>query len=265
MYHKIPISKLSHHQILKLLRGHRVRVKHGQGHTLHVSEEQHKKIMTAHRKGKAHTLQFDPFQIEAHEHLRGRMHTLPYHPKHPHDEESMEGGSTYAHRVARRTRNTFKPLKDLAHYAIPATLGAIGRTAGTFYGGPIGGIAGSTLGAYAGNEFDKHFGIGEGIKRRGRPKKHHTVHGHGEGEGIKRRRGRPKKHHGHGEALVPAGYGEGEGFGEGDGFIHKHHVKHAKHILGLGRARARGRRGHGMGEGEGEGMKRKARRGRAVY
>ena len=45
MYHKISISKLSRPQILKLLKGERVRVKHGSGHEFHAAEEQHKKIM----------------------------------------------------------------------------------------------------------------------------------------------------------------------------------------------------------------------------
>jgi len=72
MYHKVPIQKLSHAQILKLLKGERIRVKHGSGHEIHVSAEQHKKIMNAHKKGCGTTLQFDPFQqqMEAHHILR---------------------------------------------------------------------------------------------------------------------------------------------------------------------------------------------------
>ena len=69
-YHKINISKLSHNQILRLLRGHRVRVKHGSGHEINASEEQHKKITRAHRKGSGSTIQFDPYQIEQHQHMR---------------------------------------------------------------------------------------------------------------------------------------------------------------------------------------------------
>ena len=71
MYHKIGIQKLSPAQISKLMNGHKVRVKHGNHHHLHVSEEQHKKIMSAHKKGKAHTLQFFPHQEEENLHLRG--------------------------------------------------------------------------------------------------------------------------------------------------------------------------------------------------
>ena len=71
MYHKIAIHKLSHAQIGKLLNGHRIRVKHGHGHEIHASAEQHKKIAKAHQKGCGTTIQFDPYQIQHHQHLRG--------------------------------------------------------------------------------------------------------------------------------------------------------------------------------------------------
>lgn len=71
MYHKIAIHKLSHAQIGKLLNGHRIRVKHGHGHEIHASAEQHKKIVKAHQKGCGTTIQFDPYQIQHHQHLRG--------------------------------------------------------------------------------------------------------------------------------------------------------------------------------------------------
>ena len=70
MYHKINIKKLSPNQISKLLNGHRIRVKHGEGHEIHASEEQHKKIMRAHHKKASSTIQFDPFQQHEHQHLR---------------------------------------------------------------------------------------------------------------------------------------------------------------------------------------------------
>ena len=68
MYHKISISKLSRPQILKLLKGERVRVKHGSGHEFHASEEQHKKIMRAHHNHKGCIVQMDPYQQEMHKH-----------------------------------------------------------------------------------------------------------------------------------------------------------------------------------------------------
>ena len=72
-YHKINISKLSHNQILRLLRGHRIRVKHGNGLEINASEEQHKKITRAHKKGSGATIQFDPYQIEQHQHMRHKQ------------------------------------------------------------------------------------------------------------------------------------------------------------------------------------------------
>ena len=82
--------------------------------------------------------------------------------------------------VANAFNKTFTPalgneivggLKTAGHYAIPAITGAVGSLAGTaLTGSPIGGVAGSALGSYAGNQIDKAIGIG--IKRgRGRPRK----------------------------------------------------------------------------------------------
>lgn len=69
MYQQVPIQKLSHAQILKLLKGERIRVKHGAHHTIHASKEQHKKIMSAHKKGKGCCIQLDPYQQGMPEHL----------------------------------------------------------------------------------------------------------------------------------------------------------------------------------------------------
>ena len=62
-------------------------------------------------------------------------------------------------------------LKVAGHYGIPAITGALGGLAGTaLSGNPVGGVAGSALGSYAGNQIDKAIGIG--IRRgRGRPRK----------------------------------------------------------------------------------------------
>ena len=138
MYPKTSISKLSHNQILRLLRGHRVRVKHGSGHEIHLSEEQHKKLMKAHKKGAGHTIQFDPYQIEEHQHLR-------HHHKHHH--------------------------KGHGEALFPAGYGE---------------------GIHHHKHHHAGHGDGEGIHHH---HKHHHL-GHGDGEGIKRKRGRPRKGHG---------------------------------------------------------------------
>jgi hypothetical protein len=69
-YHKVKIDKLSPTQISKLLRGLKVRVRHGSHHHIHVSAEHAKKIMKAHQKGAAHTLELDPYAIEHNMHLK---------------------------------------------------------------------------------------------------------------------------------------------------------------------------------------------------
>ncbi len=65
-YHPSTISELSHQQLRKLLKGERVRVKHGNHHKVMLSEEQHKKLHKAHEHHKGITIQFDPYQIDMH-------------------------------------------------------------------------------------------------------------------------------------------------------------------------------------------------------
>jgi len=204
MYHKIEVESLSPAQIGKLLRGDRIRVKKGRGHHIAVSEEQHKKIHKAHLKGCGSTIQFDPFQQHAHQHMKGS--------------QGVQGGSTFAQRQARRARNTFKPLaKALAPVA--NTL----RSAGNEF---------IDHARSAGNEFASHArhlgeqGFNE-LKHAGRELGHQLA-SHGSdilsglvqygpqiaemaalapiGLGLRKRRGRGK---GKGGALVAAGYGVG--------------------------------------------------------
>lgn len=66
MYHPIEIEPLSPQQKRKLVSGMPVRVKHGIGHILHASPEQHKKIVRAAARGKAVTIQLDPYQAQQH-------------------------------------------------------------------------------------------------------------------------------------------------------------------------------------------------------
>jgi len=72
MYHKASIAKLSNNQISRLLNGHSVRVKHGQGHVVHLSKDQMKKHIKASTKGSGFNLSFDPYQIDNHHHLHGQ-------------------------------------------------------------------------------------------------------------------------------------------------------------------------------------------------
>jgi hypothetical protein len=61
MYEEASIQKLSQPQIKKLLKGQPVRVKHGNGMSVQMSKAQHKKLMSAHKKGKGTILQLDPY------------------------------------------------------------------------------------------------------------------------------------------------------------------------------------------------------------
>jgi hypothetical protein len=68
VYHGCGIAHLSASQKAKLKAGHPVRMKIGSGHTLPLTEHQIKKLQSAHRKGSAHTVHLDPYQID---HLKG--------------------------------------------------------------------------------------------------------------------------------------------------------------------------------------------------
>ena len=136
MYHKIGIEKLSHTQLSKLLNGHRVRVKHGHGHEVHVSEEQHKKILKNHKKGMACTIQFDPYQMHHHQHLRGKKsgealfpagygvhhaHHAHHHAHHGHHVHHMHYGHGEGEGIADFAKAAAKTaVKTLAPVAIDA-------------------------------------------------------------------------------------------------------------------------------------------------
>lgn len=66
MYYPVSIHPVSPNQRRKLIQGKPVRIMHGSGMTIHVSPEQHKKLMRAHSKRKALTLTMDPYQAQQH-------------------------------------------------------------------------------------------------------------------------------------------------------------------------------------------------------
>jgi hypothetical protein len=70
MYTKVSLKNLSDKQLSKLLNGHAVRVQHGTGMSVHMSPEQHKKLMKASKNDKGMTLRFDPYQMLNHGYLR---------------------------------------------------------------------------------------------------------------------------------------------------------------------------------------------------
>ena len=68
MYQPVKIQQLSQPQLAKLMSGQPVRVKHDPRgpHTIHVSQEQGKKMAKAAMKGSGLTITFDPYQIDQH-------------------------------------------------------------------------------------------------------------------------------------------------------------------------------------------------------
>jgi len=171
MYHKTSIQRLSPAQISKLLNGHRVRVKHGHGHEVHLSSEQHKKLHAAHRKGAGITMELDPYQIQMHQHLRGHSRR-----RHGEGEGFFDVAKQYAAPVARAVAPALIDVgaNALKNYAAGHGEGLIRRPRAV------------------------RRGRGEGM--------HHRVHDapvHQAPVHHRRRRGR------RGGALYPAGYGEG--------------------------------------------------------
>lgn len=66
MYYPVNVKPMSQNQGQKLLHGGSIRVQHGQGETLHLTEQQIKKLLKSFNKGKASTIQFDPYQAQMH-------------------------------------------------------------------------------------------------------------------------------------------------------------------------------------------------------
>jgi hypothetical protein len=66
MYHSTGVQKLSESQKSKLRNGHPVRIKLGSGNTLNLTDQQIKKLQSAHKKGAAYTITFHPEQAGKH-------------------------------------------------------------------------------------------------------------------------------------------------------------------------------------------------------
>jgi len=178
MYHKIAIHKLSHAQIGKLLNGHRIRVKHGHGHEIHASAEQHKKIHKAHQKGCGTTIQFDPYQIQHHQHLRGHGDGMfgniakgAFKALAPVAIDALSGLAR--NHINGMGEGVYHPHH--AHYAHRGHGEALAPAGSALY--PAGyGVNPAGLGEGMYHPHSRHYGHGEGARRKvGRPR------GHGEG------------------------------------------------------------------------------------
>ena len=63
MYSSTGVGKLSESQKSKLRNGHPVRIKLGSGNTLNLTDQQIKKLQSAHKKGAAYTITFHPHVV----------------------------------------------------------------------------------------------------------------------------------------------------------------------------------------------------------
>jgi len=136
--HVVHLHKLSPLQIRKLMSGGSVRVKHGSHHKVHMTHAQHKKHVSAHKKGKGHMLNFDPFQMQMHG--GGILDDI---------------GNAFTHDLP----------SALIHQGLPAAGSTLGGLAGAAFS-PAGAILGSTAGGYAGERLGDYVGsrTGYGLK-----------------------------------------------------------------------------------------------------
>ena len=145
MYSNADIDSLSVGQLRKLLKGGAVRVRCGSGMKVGLSAPQHKKLMSAHKKGKMMTLTMDPYQMEMHgQGLFGDI------------------GQFFSRTLP----------SGLIHQGLPEAGAVLGGMAGSELGGPLGGLAGSKLGRLGGKKLAEETGrrTGYGVKKgRGQP------------------------------------------------------------------------------------------------
>ena len=139
MYSNADIDSLSVGQLRKLLKGGAVRVRCGSGMKVGLSAPQHKKLMSAHKKGKMMTLTMDPYQAEMHgQGLFGDI------------------GNFFSRTVP----------STLIHRGLPAAGATLGGIAGAEMG-PMGSIVGSKLGRMGGEQLAAETGrrTGYGVKK----------------------------------------------------------------------------------------------------
>ena len=140
MYSNADIDALSMGQLRKLLKGGAVRVRCGSGMKLGLSAPQHKKLMSAHKKGKMMTLTMDPYQAEMHgQGLFGDI------------------GNFFSRTVP----------STLIHQGLPEAGAVLGGMAGSELGGPMGSIVGSKLGRLGGQKLAQETArrTGYGVKK----------------------------------------------------------------------------------------------------
>jgi hypothetical protein len=140
MYSNADIDSLSVGQLRKLLKGGAVRVRCGSGMKVGLSAPQHKKLMSAHKKGKMMTLTMDPYQSQMHgQGLFGDI------------------GNFFSRTLPSR----------LIHQGLPEAGAVVGGVVGSEIGGPVGSVVGSKLGRLGGKKLAEETGrrTGYGVKK----------------------------------------------------------------------------------------------------
>ena len=140
MYSNADIDSLSVGQLRKLLKGGAVRVRCGSGMKVSLSAPQHKKLMSANKKGKMMTLTMDPYQAEMHG--KGLFGDLVNFFR-------AQAAPVAAPIEQFATRDL---PSALIHRGLPIAGKTLGGMAGSYYGGPVGGMAGAELGSMTGRE-----------------------------------------------------------------------------------------------------------------
>jgi len=140
MYSNADIDSLSVGQLRKLLKGGAVRVRCGSGMKVSLSAPQHKKLMSANKKGKMMTLTMDPYQAEMHG--KGLFGDLVNFFR-------AQAAPVAAPIEQFATRDL---PSALIHRGLPIAGKTLGGMAGSYYGGPLGGMAGAELGSMTGRE-----------------------------------------------------------------------------------------------------------------
>ena len=215
-YHSVGTSPLSHSQKLKLIKGLPVRIKLGNHHNIEVSAIQHKKIHSAHKKGKAHTLSMDPHQAQMHG--EGLMGDLFKSLKN-----ALHSGVSFVKK--HKLQKVANPLIDLGKKGLHTGLNL--AHAETGLASPFW----NPLARYGHRQIDNIPQIGEGFgmdlaKALGPHLLDFGVNlakNKLAGKGLHNSSSRPRGHGNAGGALYPSGYGL-----YGDHKIPRKHKKHKK-------------------------------------
>ena len=171
MYHPVGIDKLSENQLSRLRNGHSVRVKLGNHHKVHLSVHQLKKLHSAHKHGKASTLSFDPYQMEAHG--SGIFGDIARKAKAFVQKHHLQDIVNPV--IAKAKRMGHHAVNHASHYA-HSQLNKLQPIEGH-------GLLGDFADSLAFNAYLNH-NAGKGIKHTHKHHRHHNHHHHHHGEGI---------------------------------------------------------------------------------